>query len=118
MAIRQAVSTSMARPHAAGVAALALSVTPGLQPAALASFLERTADPLPTPEALGSSDAPDVAGTAATRGVPGALRVLADRARRLHAASGSQLDPSIVETLVSVLDDAGVAIRRRIPDAA
>ena len=38
--------------------------------------------------------------------------------RRLHDAAGSQLDPSIVETLVSVLDDAGVAIRRRIPDAA
>jgi subtilisin family serine protease len=44
--------TSMASPHAAGVAALALSVYPGLQPAALASFLERTADPLPCPEGV------------------------------------------------------------------
>jgi subtilisin family serine protease len=44
--------TSMASPHAAGVAALALSVNPGLQPAALASFLERTADPLPCPEGV------------------------------------------------------------------
>jgi subtilisin family serine protease len=41
--------TSMASPHAAGVAALALSAHPGLQPAALAAFLERTADPLPCP---------------------------------------------------------------------
>ena len=36
--------TSMAGPHAAGVAALALSAHPGLKPGALASFLERTAD--------------------------------------------------------------------------
>ncbi len=49
------------------------------------------ADPLPTPEAYGSRDAPDAAGTAATRGVPGALRVLAERARRLHAASGRRV---------------------------
>ena len=35
--------TSMASPHAAGVAALALSAHPGLQPGALASLLERTA---------------------------------------------------------------------------
>jgi subtilisin family serine protease len=42
--------TSMASPHAAGVAALALSVHPGLQPAALASFLERTSEALPCPE--------------------------------------------------------------------
>jgi subtilisin family serine protease len=41
--------TSMASPHAAGVAALALSAHPGLQPAALASFLERTAEALPCP---------------------------------------------------------------------
>jgi subtilisin family serine protease len=41
--------TSMASPHAAGVAALALSAHPGLQPAALASFLERTSEPLPCP---------------------------------------------------------------------
>ena len=44
--------TSMASPHAAGVAALALSAHPGLQPAALAAFLERTADPLPCPEGV------------------------------------------------------------------
>ena len=44
--------TSMASPHAAGVAALALSAHPGMQPAALASFLERTADPLPCPEGV------------------------------------------------------------------
>ena len=41
--------TSMASPHAAGVAALALSAHPGLAPGALASMLERTADPLPCP---------------------------------------------------------------------
>jgi subtilisin family serine protease len=41
--------TSMAGPHAAGVAALALSAHPGLTPAALASYLERTAVPLPCP---------------------------------------------------------------------
>jgi subtilisin family serine protease len=44
--------TSMASPHAAGVAALALSAHPGLQPAALAAFLERTAEPLPCPEGV------------------------------------------------------------------
>jgi subtilisin family serine protease len=44
--------TSMASPHAAGVAALALSVHPGLQPASLAAFLERTAEPLPCPEGI------------------------------------------------------------------
>jgi subtilisin family serine protease len=41
--------TSMASPHAAGVAALILSQNPGLQPGALAAALERTADPLPCP---------------------------------------------------------------------
>ena len=41
--------TSMAGPHAVGVAALALSTHPTLQPAALAAFLERTADRLPCP---------------------------------------------------------------------
>jgi subtilisin family serine protease len=44
--------TSMAAPHAAGVAALALSAHPGLQPGALASFLERTSEPLPCPEGV------------------------------------------------------------------
>ena len=44
--------TSMASPHAAGVAALALSAHPGLQPAALASFLERTSEALPCPEGI------------------------------------------------------------------
>ena len=44
--------TSMASPHAAGVAALALSMHPGLQPGALASLLERTAEPLPCPEGI------------------------------------------------------------------
>ena len=34
----------MAGPHAAGVAALALSAHPDLSPGALASILERTAD--------------------------------------------------------------------------
>jgi subtilisin family serine protease len=41
--------TSMASPHAAGVAALALSAHPNMQPSALASFLERSADALPCP---------------------------------------------------------------------
>ena len=41
--------TSMASPHAAGVAALALSAHPGLQPGALASFLERTAESAAVP---------------------------------------------------------------------
>ncbi len=41
--------TSMAGPHAAGVAALALSAHPRLTPGALAAMLERTADPLPCP---------------------------------------------------------------------
>jgi subtilisin family serine protease len=44
--------TSMAGPHAAGVAALALSANPGLQPAALASWLERTAEALPCPSGV------------------------------------------------------------------
>jgi subtilisin family serine protease len=44
--------TSMASPHAAGVAALALSAHPGLQPAALASALERTSEALPCPEGI------------------------------------------------------------------
>ncbi len=42
----------MASPHAAGVAALTLSVHPGLQPASRAAFLERTAEPLPCPEGI------------------------------------------------------------------
>ncbi|MGC9667494.1 S8 family peptidase [Planosporangium sp. 12N6] len=41
--------TSMAGPHVAGVAALALSAHPNMTPGALASFLERTADPLACP---------------------------------------------------------------------
>jgi len=41
--------TSMASPHAAGVAALALSAHPGLAPSALAALLEQTADPLACP---------------------------------------------------------------------
>ncbi len=44
--------TSMASPHAVGVAALTLSAHPGLQPAELASFLERTAEALPCPEGV------------------------------------------------------------------
>ena len=44
--------TSMAGPHAVGVAALALSQHPNLQPAALASFLQRTADRLPCPTGI------------------------------------------------------------------
>ncbi|GAA1757039.1 S8 family peptidase [Agromyces humatus] len=41
--------TSMAGPHAAGVAALALSAHPGMNPGQLASFLERSATPLACP---------------------------------------------------------------------
>jgi subtilisin family serine protease len=41
--------TSMASPHAVGVAALILSAYPGLTPAALAAALERTATALPCP---------------------------------------------------------------------
>ncbi len=44
--------TSMAGPHVAGVAALALSAHPGMKPAALASLLERTAEALPCPEGV------------------------------------------------------------------
>lgn len=41
--------TSMAGPHAAGVAALALSAHPGITPGKLASFLEGTATPIACP---------------------------------------------------------------------
>ncbi len=44
--------TSMAGPHAAGVAALAVSAHPGLKPGALASLLERTATALPCPDGV------------------------------------------------------------------
>jgi subtilisin family serine protease len=44
--------TSMASPHVAGVAALALSQHPGMSPGALASLLERTSDALPCPEGV------------------------------------------------------------------
>lgn len=44
--------TSMAGPHAAGVAALALSAHPGMKPGQLASFLERTAEPLSCPDGV------------------------------------------------------------------
>lgn len=44
--------TSMAGPHAAGVAALALSAHPGLTPGQLASFLERSATPLTCPDGV------------------------------------------------------------------
>jgi subtilisin family serine protease len=44
--------TSMASPHAAGVAALALSAHPDLTPSALASLLERTSEALPCPPGI------------------------------------------------------------------
>ncbi|WP_353826360.1 S8 family peptidase [Agromyces sp. SYSU T0242] len=44
--------TSMAGPHAAGVAALALSAHPGMKPGQLASYLERTATPLECPDGV------------------------------------------------------------------
>jgi subtilisin family serine protease len=44
--------TSMASPHAAGVAALALSVRPNLTAGALASLLESTSESLPCPEGV------------------------------------------------------------------
>ncbi|MDC5696408.1 S8 family serine peptidase [Intrasporangium calvum] len=44
--------TSMSGPHAAGVAALAISAHPGLKPGSLASHLERTATPLSCPEGV------------------------------------------------------------------
>ena len=47
-----AQGTSMAGPHAAGVAALALSAHPDMKPGQLASFLERTATPLSCPEGV------------------------------------------------------------------
>ena len=42
----------MAGPHAVGVAALALSAHPTLSPGALASLLERTAQPLACPDGV------------------------------------------------------------------
>lgn len=47
-----AQGTSMASPHVAGVAALALSAHPNLTPGALASLLRRTAVPLPCPSGI------------------------------------------------------------------
>ncbi len=44
--------TSMASPHAAGVAALALSAHPNLSPGALAALLERTSVALPCPPGI------------------------------------------------------------------
>ncbi|MEU7865346.1 S8 family serine peptidase [Dactylosporangium sp. NPDC049140] len=44
--------TSMAGPHAVGVAALALSAHPDMRPGTLASWLERTADPLACPSGV------------------------------------------------------------------
>ncbi|GAA6524858.1 S8 family serine peptidase [Intrasporangium sp. DVR] len=44
--------TSMSGPHAAGVAALAISAHPSLAPGALAGHLERTATPLACPEGV------------------------------------------------------------------
>ena len=44
--------TSMAGPHVAGVAALAVSAHPGMKPGVLASLLERTADSLPCPDGV------------------------------------------------------------------
>ena len=44
--------TSMAGPHAAGVAALALSAHPGVKAGQLAAFLERTATPLECPDGV------------------------------------------------------------------
>jgi len=44
--------TSMSSPHAAGVAALALSENPNLQPGALAAFLEGTSEALPCPTGI------------------------------------------------------------------
>jgi subtilisin family serine protease len=57
--------TSMAGPHAAGVAALALSAHPNLQPAALASWLERTAEALPCPTGV-YNPVPELVGFEAT----------------------------------------------------
>ncbi|WP_308195404.1 S8 family serine peptidase [Dactylosporangium sp. AC04546] len=57
--------TSMAGPHVAGVAALALSAHPGLQPGALASSLERTAEALPCPTGV-YNPVPKLAGFEAT----------------------------------------------------
>ncbi|MFB9308345.1 subtilisin family serine protease [Agromyces hippuratus] len=44
--------TSMAGPHVAGVAALAVSAHPGMKPGALASLLERTSESLPCPDGV------------------------------------------------------------------
>ena len=57
--------TSMAGPHAVGVAALALSVNPGLAPGALAGLLETTAEALPCPEGV-YNPVPELTGYEAT----------------------------------------------------
>ena len=44
--------TSMAGPHVAGVAALAVSAHPGMNPGALAALLERTSESLPCPDGV------------------------------------------------------------------
>ncbi|MFI7490083.1 S8 family peptidase [Micromonospora echinaurantiaca] len=44
--------TSMSSPHAAGVAALALSAHPGMTPSQLSSFLQRTAETTACPEGV------------------------------------------------------------------
>ena len=62
-----------------------------------AGRMPANADPMPTPEAHGSRDAPDVDDVAVARGAPGApgapgaLHDLAERARGLHVASGRRV---------------------------
>ena len=66
--------TSMATPHAAGVAALMLSKNPSLSPAGIDSIIEQTATPLGTVGKDNTYGAGEINALAAVNAVPVALR--------------------------------------------